>query len=126
MANPDSVPAGNGKSAPNSGGAAWKQVARAENVRAALALVSGEAPASCTTDAYADKSVRIVRSGASHRRSSIRRPSSPEQSPAAKPLLDYLRSDRHAPCGKVRRWSNNSCRIEPDEIQILTLSWGAS
>ncbi len=67
MANPDSVPAGKyGKSALQKLGV-WtsveKQVARAENVRAALALVSrGEAPFGIVyrTDAIADKGVRIV------------------------------------------------------------------
>ena len=67
MANPDSVPAGKyGKSALEKLGV-WtsveKQVARAENVRAALALVSrGEAPFGIvySTDALADKGVRIV------------------------------------------------------------------
>ena len=67
MANPDSVPAGKyGKAALEN---AWcvvgveKQVARAENVRAALALVSrGEAPFGIVyaTDALADKGVRVV------------------------------------------------------------------
>ena len=67
MANPDSVPAGKyGKDALESLGV-WssveKQVARAENVRAALALVSrGEAPFGIVyrTDAVADKGVRVV------------------------------------------------------------------
>ena len=67
MANPDSVPAGKyGKAALESLGI-WsgveKQVARAESVRAALALVSrGEAPFGIVyaTDALADKGVRVV------------------------------------------------------------------
>ena len=67
MANPDSVPAGKyGKSALEKLGV-WtsveKQVARAENVRAALALVSrGEAPFGIVyrTDALADKGVKAV------------------------------------------------------------------
>ena len=67
MANPDSVPAGKyGKSALEKLGV-WtsveKQVARAENVRAALALVSrGEAPFGIvySTDALSDKGVKIV------------------------------------------------------------------
>ncbi len=65
MANPDSVPAGKyGKSALEKLGV-WasveKQVARAENVRAALALVSrGEAPFGIvySTDALSDKGVQ--------------------------------------------------------------------
>ena len=67
MANPDSVPAGRyGKRALESLGV-WASVehdvARAENVRAALALVArGEAPFGIVykTDALADKDVRVV------------------------------------------------------------------
>lgn len=67
MANPDGVPAGNyGKRALESLGV-WDsvehQVARAENVRAALALVArGEAPFGIvySTDAMADNTVRVV------------------------------------------------------------------
>jgi molybdate transport system substrate-binding protein len=67
MANPDAVPAGKyGKAALESLGA-WKEVearvARAENVRAALALVSrGEVPFGIVyrTDALADPGVRVV------------------------------------------------------------------
>ena len=67
MANPDSVPAGKyGRAALESLGA-WssveRHVARAENVRAALALVArGEAPYGIVyaTDARADSRVRIV------------------------------------------------------------------
>jgi molybdate transport system substrate-binding protein len=67
MANPDSVPAGKyGKSALESLGV-WKsvegRVARAETVRAALALVSrGEAPFGIVykTDAMADKGVKVI------------------------------------------------------------------
>ena len=63
MANPDSVPAGKyGKSALEKLGV-WtsveKQVARAENVRAALALVSrGEAPFGIV---YSDRRARPTR-----------------------------------------------------------------
>ena len=87
MANPDSVPAGKyGKSALEKLGvwpAVEKQVARADNVRAALALVSrGEAPLGIVyrTDAMADRGVRIVDTfpADTHvRRSSTRSPSSP-------------------------------------------------
>jgi molybdate transport system substrate-binding protein len=67
MANPDSVPAGKyGRAALEKLGV-WasveRQVARAENVRAALMLVSrGEAPLGIvySTDALSDKRVRIV------------------------------------------------------------------
>ena len=103
MANPDSVPAGKyGKSALEKLGV-WasveKQVARAENVRAALALVSrGEAPFGIV---YSHR--RAGRQGREDRRHlSARQPSAhrlsggacwpPASRPAAKPLLDYLRS----------------------------------
>jgi molybdate transport system substrate-binding protein len=102
MANPDSVPAGKyGKSALESLGV-WgkvqKQVARAENVRAALALVSrGEAPFGIVyaTDASADKSVRIVDTFPASSHPPIVYPAAilaSSKSPAARPLLDYLRS----------------------------------
>jgi molybdate transport system substrate-binding protein len=67
LANPDSVPAGKYAKAALTKLAAWQgvegHVAPAENVRAALALVSrGEAPLGIVyrTDAIADKGVRIV------------------------------------------------------------------
>jgi molybdate transport system substrate-binding protein len=102
MANPDSVPAGKyGKSALEKLGV-WpsveKQVARAENVRAALALVSrSEAPFGIVyrTDALADKGVRIVDIFPSDSHPPIIYPAAllaSSKSPAAKPLLDYLRS----------------------------------
>jgi molybdate transport system substrate-binding protein len=102
MANPDSVPAGKyGKSALEKLGV-WpsveKQVARAENVRAALALVSrGEAPFGIVyrTDALADKGVRIVDTFAQDTHPPIIYPAAllvASKSAAAKPLLDYLRS----------------------------------
>jgi molybdate transport system substrate-binding protein len=102
MANPDSVPAGKyGKSALEKLGV-WtsveKQVARAENVRAALALVSrGEAPFGIVyrTDALADKGVRIVDTFPTDSHPPIIYPAAllaSSKSPAAKPLLDFLRS----------------------------------
>jgi molybdate transport system substrate-binding protein len=102
MANPDSVPAGKyGKSALEQLGV-WssveKQVARADNVRAALALVSrGEAPFGIVyaTDAYCDKGVRIVDAFPAATYPPIVYPVAmlaASKSPAAKPLLDYLRS----------------------------------
>ena len=102
MANPDSVPAGKyGKAALESLGV-WsgveKQVARADNVRAALALVSrGEAPYGIVyaTDAYADKGVRIVDTFPAASYPPIVYPVAlltASKSPAAKPLLEYLRS----------------------------------
>ena len=102
MANPDSVPAGKyGKSALESlnvWSSVEKQVARAENVRAALALVSrGETPFGIVyaTDAYADKGVRIVDTFPASSHPPIVYPAAilaTSKSPAAKPLLDFLRS----------------------------------
>ena len=102
MANPDSVPAGKyGKSALESlnvWSSVEKQVARAENVRAALALVSrGETPFGIVyaTDAYADKGVRIVDTFPASSHAPIVYPAAilaTSKSPAAKPLLDFLRS----------------------------------
>lgn len=102
MANPDSVPAGKyGKRALEKLGV-WpsveKQVARAENVRAALVLVSrGEAPFGIVyrTDALADKGVRIVDPFPLDTHPPIVYPAAllaASKSAAAKPLLDYLRS----------------------------------
>lgn len=102
MANPDSVPAGKyGKSALEHLGV-WPsvegQVARAENVRAALALVSrGEAPFGIVyaTDAAADPSVKIVDTFPPDSYPPIVYPAAllaSSQSPAAKTLLEYLHS----------------------------------
>jgi len=102
MANPDSVPAGKyGRSALEALGA-WssveRQVARAENVRAALALVSrGEAPFGIVyaTDALADKGVRIVGTFPADSHPPIVYPAAivaSSRSAAAKPFLDRLRS----------------------------------
>ena len=102
MADPDSVPAGKyGRSALEKLGV-WssveKQVARAENVRAALALVSrGEAPFGIVyaTDALSDKGVRIVDTFPPDTYPPIVYPGAllvSSKSPASKPLLDYLRS----------------------------------
>jgi len=102
MANPDSVPAGKyGKSALEALGV-WTSVetklARTENVRAALALVArGEAPLGIvySTDAFADKSVRIVDTFPARSHPPILYPAAvvaASQSPAARPFLDYLRS----------------------------------
>ncbi len=101
MANPDSVPAGKyGKTALEALGV-WpsveKSVARAENVRAALALVSrGEAPLGIVyaTDAFADKGVRIVDTFPANTHPPIVYPAAltaNAKSPAAKPLLEFLR-----------------------------------
>jgi molybdate transport system substrate-binding protein len=102
MANPDSVPAGKyGKSALENLGV-WTSVegkiARAENVRAALALVSrGEAPLGIVyrTDALADKGVRIVDTFPQDSHPEIIYPGALlaiSNSTAARPLLDYLNS----------------------------------
>jgi len=102
MANPDSVPAGKyGKRALEKLGV-WpsveKQVARAENVRAALALVSkGEAPFGIvySTDALADRGVKVVDTFPPDSYPPIVYPAAvvaASASPAARPLLDYLRS----------------------------------
>ena len=107
MANPDSVPAGKyGKAALEKLGV-WsgveKQVARAENVRAALALVSrGEAPFGIvySTDALADKGVRVVDTFPPDSYPPIVYPAAvvaTAKSAAAKPLLDYLRSPAARP-----------------------------
>jgi molybdate transport system substrate-binding protein len=108
MANPDSVPAGKyGKAALEHLGV-WsgveRRVARAENVRAALALVSrGEAPFGIVyaTDARADKGVRIMDTFPATSHPPIVYPAAvlaSSRSPAAQPLLDYLRS---APARRV-------------------------
>jgi molybdate transport system substrate-binding protein len=102
MANPDSVPAGKyGKSALEQL-KVWtsveKQVARAENVRAALALVSrGEAPFGIVyrTDAFADKGARIVDTFPPDSHPPIIYPAAiiaTSKSSGAKPLLEHLRS----------------------------------
>jgi len=102
MANPDSVPAGKyGKAALESLGV-WNQVegqvVRAENVRAALALVArGEAAFGIVyrTDALAEKGVRIVDTFPQSSHPSIVYPAaliSGRESPAAKALLGFLRS----------------------------------
>ncbi|MEO8847209.1 MAG: molybdate ABC transporter substrate-binding protein [Casimicrobiaceae bacterium] len=102
MASPDSVPAGRyGKSALEKLGV-WtsveKKVARAENVRAALALVSrGEAPFGIvySTDAFADKGVRIIDTFGAGTHPPIVYPAAilaTSHSAAAKPLLEYLQS----------------------------------
>ena len=102
MANPDGVPAGKyGKAALEKLGV-WASVqgktARAENVRAALALVSrGEAPFGIVyrTDALADKGVKVVDNFPPDTYPPIVYPAArlaASKPPAAKALLDYLRS----------------------------------
>ena len=102
MANPDGVPAGKyGRSALEKLGV-WtsveKKVARAENVRAALALVSrGEAPFGIVykTDALADKGVKVVDTFPPDSYPPIVYPAAvlaASKSASARPLLEYLRS----------------------------------
>ena len=102
MADPDSVPAGQyGRAALEHLGV-WSSVepriSRAENVRAALALVSrGEAPFGIVyaTDAQAEKGVRVVDIFPADSHPAIVYPAAivaASASPAARPLLDYLRS----------------------------------
>jgi molybdate transport system substrate-binding protein len=102
MANPDSVPAGRyGKNALEKlgiWGSVEGKVARTENVRAALALVSrGEAPFGIVyrTDAMADKSVKIVDEFPVGSYPPILYPAAVlagGKSTAARALLDYLHS----------------------------------
>jgi len=107
MANPDSVPAGKyGRAALERLGV-WsgveKQVARAETVRGALALVSrGEAPFGIVyaTDARADKGVRVVDTFPPDSYPPIVYPAAlvaTSRSAAAGPLLDFLRSPAAGP-----------------------------
>jgi len=103
MANPDSVPAGRyGKTSLEKLGvwaAVEKHVARADTVRAALALVSrGEAPYGIVyrTDAIADKGVRVVDTFPADAHAPIVYPIAivaTSKSSAAPPLLVYLRSE---------------------------------
>jgi len=102
MANPDSVPAGKYARAALESLGVWKsverQVARAENARAALALVSrGEAPFGIVyrTDALADKGVKVIDTFPPDSCPPIVYPAAliaGSKSTAARPLLDYLRS----------------------------------
>ena len=102
MADPDSVPAGKYARSALVHLGVWPSVepsvARAENVRAALALVSrGEVPFGIVyaTDAQADKGVRIVDTFPADSHPAIVYPAAivaASASPAAQPLLDYLQS----------------------------------
>ena len=102
MANPDSVPAGKyGKAALEKLGV-WtsveKQVARAETVRAALALVSrAEAPFGVvySTDAQSDQGVKVVDAFPTDSYPPIVYPAAvlaSSKSAAAAPFLEYLRA----------------------------------
>src|SRR4029453_609343 len=80
-----------------------RQVARADTVRAALALVSrGEAPFGIVyrTDAMADKGVRVVDTFPADTHPPIVCPIAivaASKSASARPLLDYLRSSAAHP-----------------------------
>jgi molybdate transport system substrate-binding protein len=102
MANPESVPAGKyGRTALEALGV-WasveRQIARTENVRAALALVArGEAPLGIVygTDALAEKGVRVVDTFPSRTHPRILYPAAvlaTSHAPAARSMLDYLHS----------------------------------
>jgi molybdate transport system substrate-binding protein len=102
MANPDSVPAGKyGKAALTALGA-WasveRQTARTDNVRVALSLVArGEATLGIVyrSDALAERGVRIVDTFPEATHAPIVYPGAlvaPQKGPAAKALLDFLRS----------------------------------
>ena len=103
IANPDSVPAGKYAKAALESLGVWasveSRIARTENVRAALALVSrGEAPFGIVyrTDALADKRVRIVDTLPPTTHPPIVYPAAivaTSKSNAARSLLEYLRSD---------------------------------
>jgi molybdate transport system substrate-binding protein len=112
MANVDSVPAGKyGKAALEKLGV-WDSVsgktAQAENVRAALLLVSrGEAPAGIVyqTDAAADRSVEIIGAFPENTHPPIIYPialTSTATSPDAATFLAYIRSDRAKPLFEVQ------------------------
>jgi molybdate transport system substrate-binding protein len=102
LANPDSVPAGKYAKAALEKLGVWTSVerrtARAENVRAALALVArGETPFGIVyrTDALADNGVRIVDTFPAGTHPDIVYPAAlvaGARSPAAAALLDFLRS----------------------------------
>ena len=103
MADPDSVPAGKYGKAALEGLGVWNEVAphvaRAENVRAALALVArGEAPLGIVyrTDARVEPRVRIVGEFPAHLHPPIVYPAAivaASRSSRAAPLLAFLRSD---------------------------------
>jgi molybdate transport system substrate-binding protein len=102
LADPDSVPAGKYAKAALEGLGVWGEVAprvaRAENVRAALALVArGEAPLGIVyrTDARVEPRVRVVGEFPAHLHSAIVYPAAivaASRSAGAAPLLAFLRS----------------------------------
>ena len=108
-----------------------KKVARADNVRAALALVSrGEAPFGIVyaTDAIADKGVRIVDTFPAdthppivYPAALVRRASRPAARAAAR-LPAFARP--RAPSGRSTgsAWRNSDVGLTPDELGIIALS----
>ncbi len=136
MANPDSVPAGKyGKAALESLGV-WtrveKQVARAENVRAALVLVSrGEAPLGIVyaTDALADRGVRIVDTFPAASHPPIVYPAAlthdGQVAAAQRRSSTTCNRPRRGRCGNgtaSRSLARRMFELTPDEVQILALS----
>jgi molybdate transport system substrate-binding protein len=107
MADPDSVPAGKYGRAALEALEVWAQVApkvaRAENVRAALALVArGEAPLGIVyaTDALAERKVRVIGEFAAHLHPPIVYPAaltSGSKSESAGRFLQFLRSAEARP-----------------------------
>lgn len=118
MGNPDTVPAGKYGKAALSALGVWlsveRRVARADNVRAALALVArGEAPLGIVyrTDALADSGVRIIGTFPAGSHPPILYPAAviaTSTSPSARALLEYLRS---APAAAV--WTKYGFRPLP-------------
>jgi molybdate transport system substrate-binding protein len=104
MANPDAVPAGKYGKASLEALGVWPSVsdkiARAENVRAALALVSrGETPFGIVyrTDALADKGVKIVDTFPAGTHPDITYPVAliaASKSASAKALVDFMKADK--------------------------------
>jgi molybdate transport system substrate-binding protein len=118
LANPDSVPAGKYAKAALEKLGVWasveRQAARAENVRAALALVArGETPFGIVyrTDALADKGVRIVDTFPAGTHPDIVYPAAlvaGARSPAAAALLAFLR----APASRAT-WTRHGFGLGP-------------
>lgn len=118
VANPDSVPAGKYARSALEALGVWSsvqnQLARTENVRAALALVSrGETPLGIVygTDALADSGVRIVDTFPPASHPPILYPAAviaASSSPAARPLLNFLRSPEAA-----ETWRKHGFQLAP-------------
>jgi len=104
MANPDAVPAGKYGKASLEALGVWlpvsEKIARAENVRAALALVSrGETPYGIVyrTDALADKGVKIVDTFPAGTHPDITYPVAmiaTSKTPSAKAFVDFMKTEK--------------------------------